>query len=167
MTQTVCFGCGARVAAVDGPLHRYIGASAGCWTVHGEVLARRYADPRFADPGLLVGNSYPVQHPGLPSAQSIQSVGVHLIGLYLALECGVAGGTLYRALQAAADGSGRFHWLTPPTDAYPTTIVDVRDATDPDTAAAVEARLGAETWAAWAEYQPLVRRWAAELGLAG
>jgi hypothetical protein len=167
MTLTVCYGCGARVAAVDGPLHRYIGASAGCWAVHGEVLARRYADPRFADPRLLVGNSYPVQHPGSPSSQSIQSVAVHLIGLYLALECGVSGGALYRALQAAADGSERYHWLAPPTQTYPTTIVDVRDATDPATAATAEARLGAETWAAWGVYQPLVRQWAAELGLAG
>lgn len=159
-----CYGCGALVPDVNGPVHRYIGASPGCWAIHGEVLARRYADDRLSDPLLLLGNSYPVQHPGTPSPQAIRSVAIHLMGLYLSLEGKLAGRNMADVLRAAAAGRDRFVWLTPPEVRYPTTILDVRDA-GPAEFAAVLQRMAAETWATWADHQPQIRRWSAELGL--
>jgi hypothetical protein len=53
-----CYGCGALAPNEDGPAHRYIGASPGCWAVYGEVLARASADPAWGDDQLLILNSY-------------------------------------------------------------------------------------------------------------
>jgi hypothetical protein len=41
------FGCGALLPDVNGPTHPYLGASASCWAVYGEVLAREYGEYRY------------------------------------------------------------------------------------------------------------------------
>ena len=43
----LCSGCGAQVIKIDSPVHRYIGASAGCWAVFGEVLEKEYKDYNY------------------------------------------------------------------------------------------------------------------------
>lgn len=77
-----CVGCGALVPEIEGPTHRYLGAPPGCWAVYGEVLEKEYGDcSRYALNHRLTVDA--AQHPGVPSPQSIQSVAVHLIRLYL------------------------------------------------------------------------------------
>src|SRR5512145_2280867 len=83
-----CIGCGARVAEGSGSAHPYIGASPGCWALYGEVLAREYTDPRYGTAHQLTVDAYAAQHPGTPSPQSIQSVTIHLVGLYIVFELG-------------------------------------------------------------------------------
>ena len=41
-----CFSCGAEVPKSDGPVHKYIDSSPGCWAAFGEVLARECSDFR-------------------------------------------------------------------------------------------------------------------------
>ena len=85
-----CVGCGALVPEIEGPTHRYLGASPGCWAVYGEVLEKEYGDYlRYAPVHRLTVDAYAAQHPGVPSPQSIQSVAVHLIRLHLVLERGL------------------------------------------------------------------------------
>ena len=146
-------GCGALVPNEDGSTHRYIGASPGCWAIHGEVLARGYSVPGFDDGRLMILNSYCVQHPGTPSPQSIQSVCVHLIGLYVVLERNFDGKRALEAVRAAADGSRAFHWLEPPTHHYEVTILDVHCAGDPAAHTAAMAALAEITWVAWATHR--------------
>lgn len=43
-----CFSCGAMVEDIDGPVHRYMASSPGCWAAYGIVLAREYSDVMFA-----------------------------------------------------------------------------------------------------------------------
>ena len=73
-----CIGCGALVPQQDGPTHRYMESSPGCWAIYCEVLAQEYSDIAFATAHRLTVDAYAVQHPGTPSPQSIQSIGVHL-----------------------------------------------------------------------------------------
>jgi hypothetical protein len=61
-------------------------SSPGCWQIYGEVLAREYSDAAFRSIHRLTVDSYAVQHPGQPTAQSIQSVCVHLKGMKLTPE---------------------------------------------------------------------------------
>ncbi len=165
-TLQACYGCGALVApVVDGPTHRYIGASAGCWALYGEAYARGFERPGFGDDRMMLLNSYCVQHPGTPSPQSIQSVCAHLIGLCVVLERGYVGRRALEAVRLAADNSDRFRWLEPPPSVYPVTIVDVRRAADPAAHAATLAGLAETTWAAWTSHQAQVRKWADDLGL--
>jgi hypothetical protein len=112
--EVTCPGCGARVRASSGPTHAYLGEAAGCWALYGEVLAREYSDYRFGRVHHLTVDAYAAQHPGKPERRTIQSVAVHLVGLYLSLERDVPPNALAHARQATADGSGRFSWVEPP-----------------------------------------------------
>jgi hypothetical protein len=105
--SVVCPGCGALVLAADGPTHPYYDKAPGCWALYGEVLAREYSDFRFGRVHHLTVDAYAAQHPGQPERRTIKSVAVHLIGLHLALERGVAPSVLMGARQAAAERSAR------------------------------------------------------------
>lgn len=39
-----CFSCGGLYPNVDGPVHKYMDSSPGCWAIYGEVLAKEYSD---------------------------------------------------------------------------------------------------------------------------
>lgn len=62
-------------------------------------------------------------------------------------------------------GSNRIHWLTPPTDAYPTTILSVREAADPAAERRIVERMAAETWALWGTHQAQIRARVVEVSL--
>ena len=73
-----CPGCGALAPRSDGPAHRYLGASPGCWAIFGEVLAREYSDQRYWPVHHLTVDAYAIQHPGEPSTQTIQPASLRL-----------------------------------------------------------------------------------------
>jgi len=144
---------------VEGPTHRYMESSPGCWQLYGEVLAREYSDRAFWISHRLTVDAYAVQHPGQPSPQSIQSVAVHLISLHLLLDRKVAPGYAIRAIRAAVTVSGRFTWLPPPASMGAVTVVDVHAARDaPDHADRVRA-WAAAAWLAWSPYHATIRSW--------
>ena len=157
----VCPGCGRLYPVCDGPVHPYIGASAGCWAVYGRILEREYGEFRYPGVHRLTVDAYAAQHPGVPSRQSIQSVAVHLIGLHLVLEHGASAEKATAAIRVAVRRGG-FEWLDPPTALGAAAGVgDLLGAAD---LADHERRVlhWAETvWAAWQPHAPTVRRWAA------
>jgi len=128
-----CPGCGALFPPHDGPIHRYIGASAACWALFSwsvvsgwtdvtELLAQsRIPDDRVLVPAhrdeppieSLWGDAYGVQHHGGNSPQAIQSVAVHLLNLH-----GIIGGKTTKpgwAISRALRVRGVFRKLEPPT----------------------------------------------------
>jgi hypothetical protein len=154
-----CVGCGARVPAIEGPTHPYIGASPGCWQVYGEVLAREYGE--FANPPVhrLTVDAYAAQHPGVPGRRSSQSVAVHLMSLCAVLEQGLEPRAATRAIGQFLATQREFPWLTPPPTLGEVTVLDVRDATDlADHTARVE-RWARSVWAAWSAHHQTVRKW--------
>ena len=160
-----CVGCGAMVPDVEGPTHRYIGASPGCWAVYGELAEKEAGDFRFMRYHQLTVDAYCAQHPGEPSPQAIRSVAVHLVGLYLQLERGLHPEGLYAARQriASLGKSGKLDlvWLEPPASIGEITVLHVRETKEP-TEYGERARLWAESvWEAWFVQQETVRRWAA------
>jgi hypothetical protein len=127
-----CPGCGALFPPYDGPTHRYLGASAGCWGLFGwsvvsgttdvtELISQsRIPDQPVPIPArsnvLLVeslwGDAYGVQHHGGTSPQAIQSVAVHLLDLH-----GIISGRTTRpgwAIERALRLRGVFRKLEPP-----------------------------------------------------
>jgi hypothetical protein len=128
-----CPGCGALFPPHDGPTHRYIGASAGCWAlfswsvvsgaadaVTGLVAQSRIPDcvvvaPTRSDAlsiDAIFGDAYGVQHHGENSPQAIQSVAAHLLDLHAI----ITGHTTQPgwALGRAVRTRGVFHKLAPP-----------------------------------------------------
>jgi len=128
-----CPGCGALFPNFEGPTHRYVGASAGCWAMFswtvatggpdatGMVAQSRISEgpmrvPPLSDaPPLLecvFGDAYGVQHHGEESPQAIQSVALHLLNLY-----GIISGKTTQPrwpIGRAIRTRGVFHKLTPP-----------------------------------------------------
>ena len=89
VTTVPCAGCGGAFADVDGPVHRYMTSSPGCWRGFGEILAADYTTPERMAFHQVVVDAYAAQHPGsgaLP--QQVQSVGLHLMTLCLFLDSG-------------------------------------------------------------------------------
>lgn len=159
MALSKCPGCGGLFEDIEGPTHRYLEASPGCWAAYGELLAREYSDAAYYGVHRLTVDAYAVQHPGHPSPQSIQSVAVHLISLCLVLERGVDVQRATQAMQAAIKGKSRFTWLTPPASLGAVTVADVRAATGIEEHRKQVQAWGASAWAAWSPHHATIRSW--------
>ncbi len=163
-TTTPCPGCGAQLPPVDGPTHRYIGASPACWAIYS---ALGVGEPPIAPTplGAMLVDAYAAQHPGVPSDQSIQSVAVHLIALYGVLVRGhspdEAVGLRTRPLREQTGSKrGRFHWLTPPDLSGTVTVAAIAAAPTPEERAQLVERCVRSVWEAWAAgYEPTVAAW--------
>lgn len=152
-----CPGCGARLAAVDGPTHAYMVSSPACWTAFGVVMAREFSSAALMTVHRLSVDTFAVQHPGDGSRRAIQSVGLHLARLMVQVEGGLSGKAANDAMLGFAARKAELPAL--PRRSYAVTVADVVDAV------AVEDHLRAvrhwaeATWAAWADHHDRIRRW--------
>jgi len=136
----------------SGPIgkpNRYIGASAGCWAIYEQVLAKEYGEYGYPDIHRLTVDTYAVQHPGVASRQSSQSVWVHLVGMHLVLNLQLDARTATAQLGSVLAGRREFEWLEPPPKIGSATIVDVNQARG------------------LPEHIDRVRRWASQYGRRG
>lgn len=157
MAMSKCPGCGGRFDDIQGPTHRYMESSPGCWAAYGEVLAREYQDPEYFAVHKFTVDAYAVQHPGHPSPQTIQSVAGHLIRLCLMLERNLAIERANDAIKATVER--QYVWLTPPATMGPVTVADVRKAADP-IAHGRQVRTWAEcAWNAWSAHRDTIYGW--------
>jgi hypothetical protein len=154
-----CAGCGGFFPDIDGPVHRYMESSPGCWATFGEILAREYSDPTYREVHRLTVDAYAAQHPGTPSRQSIQSVGVHLIRLCLFLEHGLMEENANNIMLKAAKRKGAFFWLEPPASLGQLTIADVvKTRTSQEHKNAVKA-WSQSVWKAWRPHHDTIKMW--------
>lgn len=161
MTET-CPGCHVVLDAIDGPVHRYIGASPGCWAQYTRLLAW---DPPMGGATLLplLVDAYAAQHPGGNSAQATQSVAVHLVVLESVLGHGMPLDRL-APLRVAAVEIGRrgqaYPKLEPAPGSWELTVVDiVGEDTEPERAVTCD-RYVRSVWEAWKGlHGPVVDGW--------
>ena len=160
MPLVQCMWCGGAFSAEEGPTHEYIESTPGCWAAFGRVLAREYGDQRYSSVHRLTVYSYAVQHPGSPSRQSIQSVGVHLVRLCLLLERKLAPELANSAMLAAARHKSKYHWLTPPSHLGALTVADVEAASSVEAHTSVVRHWAVQMWQVWSPHHSVVRAWA-------
>jgi Family of unknown function (DUF5946) len=143
-----CVGCGGLVPDEDGPIHRYMTASPGCWRIHGELMAGDLPATALAR---LAVDAYAVTHPGRPGPQSTPSVWIHLITLCAVLERSWPVEQAVRLRRAAADAFAAWPWLVPPVSMGRVTAVDVAAAVANDLPAGSDSvdRWVTEAWRAW------------------
>ena len=158
MTSDVaCVGCRGLVPDEDGPIHRYMIASPGCWRIYTELGAGSM--PR-TDQSALTVDVYAVTHPGVPGPQSTPSVWVHLVTLCAVIERGWGVEQAIRLRRAGADAFDRWPWLERPVSMGAVTAIDVGravDAGDGERARdLVESWIDA-AWGAWSAQHPAVR----------
>lgn len=150
MNKEKCPGCGEMVEKKDGQPHQYIGATQGCWDLFGQILAKEYGEYNF--PQLthrLTVDTYAVQHPGQPSKQSIQSVNIHLISLYLILELGVDGKTVTKKMGEILSKEPKLEWLEPPIVNGRITVLDVSTATNQEEHENKVSEWAEDVWSCW------------------
>ena len=157
-----CFSCGGVFPDVDGPVHRYMSSSPGCWSAFGEVLAREYSDPAYFQVHRLTVDAYAVQHPGSTDRQSIQSVGVHLVRLCLFLEHGLTADKANEAMLEAGRNKHSFTWLEPPDDRDSITVADVSRADSVEEHKALVREWAQSAWEAWSMHHDIIRAWLPE-----
>ena len=154
-----CPGCGGLFPDRDGPVHRYMTSSPGCWAAYGEVLAREYSTPALMPVHRLSVDAYAVQHPGDGWRPAVQSVGLHLARLLLQLDHGLAG----PAANAVMLELGKRKAELPRLQTHRAPALTVADVV---CARSVPAHLSAvQGWAEaaaeqWAEHRDSIRRWA-------
>jgi len=141
-----CYGCSALVENIEGRPHKYIGAVQGCWNLYGELLAKEYGE--YGYPELthrLTVDTYAIQHPGELGRQSIQSVNIHIISLYVILIKNFCGQEATKLIGGVLAKQPKFEWLDPPVPNGTKTVKDVLAATNKE------------------EHEKLVREWARDV----
>lgn len=160
-----CPGCGATFPHEDGPIHRYMLSSPACWKAYCAVLTREYNNSALMPVHRLSVDAYAMQHPGHPPRQSIHSIGLHLIRLYLLLEHGLAPELSNQAMLAAGRIKQTFTWLDPPSFLGDVTVRDVLPAREAPVHEAMIRRWAHSAWMAWKPHHPQTREWVAQSGM--
>jgi hypothetical protein len=157
MDKIHCFSCQGLVPEMDGPTHDYILAAPGCWHLYSTLLAQRYENPAaYGPPGLLV-DTYAVQHPGVPEdRRARQSVHVHLVALYLALEKDYGRAPIMSHMQAILERRRDFPWLEPPDFSGVLDVSDVAQAAAPEEHRARVREWAEAVWRAWSPHHPAI-----------
>jgi hypothetical protein len=125
-----CPGCQALLPPIDGPTHRYIGASPACWALYSALQSGGEPPLHPAPANALLVDAYAAQHPGTPSPQAVQSVAVHILTLHgiFAHGLGIEQALWLRrsALQERnSSRHGRYTWLEPPNFSGALTIAAI------------------------------------------
>jgi len=134
-------------------------ASSGCWQAFGEVLAAEFGRPGWGSEHRLTVDTYAAQHPGEDDRKQRQSVAIHLVALCHRLELGLDPKSLLTATQHITAEKHEWPYLTAPRT-YPTTVVDVLEATTAEEHLALVRRWAEATWEAWSDEHATVRGWA-------
>jgi hypothetical protein len=151
-----CPDCHAIVPEIEGPTHPYLGASAGCWSLWGEVQAASATDRALAAVLPLAVDAYAAQHPGRRGRREAQSVSVHLASICLALEHGWTPQEGIRAKQILLAHDPIFEWLEPPADPGAVTVVDLARIGGGEPGLVVR-RWAAAVWDAWSDHHASIR----------
>ncbi len=157
-----CPGCGLEMPLSERSYDRKFHASAECWSVFEEVLAVEFQNGvLFGQVHQLTVDAYAVQHAG--GQHPDKSVCVHLVGLYLTQERGVAPVEVPPLLQRVVSGTSSWLHLEPPEARAPLTVYDVAVAETPQTHALRVREWAAEVWRIWGLHHKAVRYIASDL----
>lgn len=152
-----CVGCHGRVPDIEGPVHRYMTASPGCWQAYTGLLGGGLPPSPMA--GLIV-DAYAATHPGVPGPQSTPSVWIHLVTLCFVLERRWPPEQAVRLRRLAADGFDRWRWLVPPDSMGDVSAVDLESALragDGPRAIDLTRRWVEGAWSAWSGHHAALR----------
>ena len=148
-----CPGCGLRVS-VDGapPYDGYFNTSPECWSLFTEVIGREFGNSvLFGAVHRLTVDAYAVQHAG--GEHPDKSVDIHLIGLYLALECAVPLARIAPLFQRLANRINYWPHLPPPRFRGRMTIRDVADTQSVNEHIEAVNAWARSVWSAWSSCQ--------------
>lgn len=151
-----CPGCGAVVPDIDGPVHRYVPSSPGCWKTFGEVQADEAYRFRYPDVHRVVVDAYIAQHPG--DGRDRQSVFVHLIGLCAVLEHGLPNAHATKLFgRVIRRRKGDFPVLGRSQEPGPLTVLHMLGAADLADYERRALEWATSVWTSWSAHHDLIR----------
>lgn len=154
----ICPECGAPIAILDGPTHKYVSAPPGCWQLQGEVMTKEYSDPDYWQFHRFTVDAYFAQHPSGDDPRQIQSVAVHLLGLYLSIEQGLREDEVRRVMTVIIEHNKRnFKKLPKPSFAGAMTIADILKARDATEHGRLVKEWARQVWMAWKPSHETIR----------
>lgn len=164
-TLETCSDCGVKLESRNTDVtHAYLGASGSCWRVYGEILAREYGNKDFMKFHRWTVDAYAAQHPGKPEPRTIQSINVHLLGLYLLVEKKCESTFVTAAMGKLIEREKqRFKWLTPPVQLGNVTVTDILSANTIEAHSAAVKKWASDIWDAWIEHHPAIRALATKI----
>jgi hypothetical protein len=145
-------------------------ACPGCGSVEGSeacrarfeaMLARDFQDARFFAVHRLLVDNYCLQHPDEYCA-SAKSLAAHLVGLCLVLEQEASAATGAAFLRDWLDGERALDKPDLPDRRGGIVLADLGGIDEPEAWRKAVRGWAATIWQAYADLQPLARRWAAE-----
>ena len=169
--MTTCPGCGASFEEGDFAPQRYGVASPECWQAFNIMLAKENMNFGYPDVHRLVVDAYAVQHPQNFELQkklgitkrfveaSIQSVAIHLIALYFALEEDQPLADIRHLMNQIIAVGAEFHPLEVPKSLGNLTILDAPGMQDFTAYEKFAWDWGETTWEAWAHAHGQVKEW--------
>ncbi len=107
----------------------------------------------------LTVDAYAVQHPGTPSEQSIHSVGMHLMRLFLIFGRGYSDAAAGKAMPVLSRHKHSFYWLAPPESLGSKTVLDVWKAEGATQHTAAVREWAESAWQAWLVHHEQIREW--------
>jgi hypothetical protein len=153
--RSICPGCGLQLPRNGRPYDRKFHASAECWAVFEQVLAREYEDTvLFGMVHQLTVDTYVVQHAG--GRHPDKSVCVHLVGLLFTQEQGVTPTRVPPLLQRLTQRT-RWPHLEPPAERAVLTIQDVALAANRAEHAQRVREWAAAVWRSWDAHHGVAR----------
>ncbi len=160
-STSTCPGCELVMPLSGRSYDRKFNASAECWSVFEEVIAAEFENAvLFGQTHQLTVDAYAVQHAG--GRHPDKSVCIHLVGLRLTLEAGLAPTDVPPLLQRLASRRSWPH-LVPPAEPAPLTVRHVALADSPQAHARRVREWAAAVWRAWAEHHAVARELARDL----
>lgn len=133
----------------------YYNTSPECWLVYTEVVGSEFSHVvLFGQAHQLTVDTYAVQHAGGPHPD--KSIGIHLCGLHLVLERGLAPTAVPPLLQRLAAGIDRWPHFPPPSNTGSLTVFDVAIADSPKAHIERVREWAASVWGAWSAHHAAV-----------
>ncbi len=160
LVVAACPGCGVSAPSAGGapPVEHH--ASAGCYALYCQLLARDYANPEYYRLAhQIVVDAYAAQHAGGTSRREIQTVALCLMTLGLFVEDGVPpadGPALHKRMVTPRPD---FTWLQPPALDGLMTVADLLPAATAEEHAYLALRWGTQVWQAWKPHHATIRAW--------
>lgn len=147
------------MSEIEGPVHRYMASSPGCWATYGEILVREYSNPSYFGLHRLTVDAYALQHPDVPSEQTIQSIALHLCSLYTIFECAFEMSAATNLMKRMSKHKAKFSWLEPPEILGSITVRRVWESEGSDAHLNEVEEWAKSTWLAWEKHHSQVRTW--------
>ena len=160
MNDQRCPGCGAATSVAPGPVHAYVPASPGCWSLFCSLTDWMQSLPGSDGSTIAqqVVDSYMVQHAANPDRRNRQSVAVHLMCLCASVEHQRPGDELRSLLGNWTHRD--YPELLPRPLGFEITVEQIVSAEGPERRVAVGA-WARSAWGAWAQHHDIIRGWLA------